>query len=161
MLKVGKNRKISFDFYGVILYDTHMRILGIDYGDARIGLALSDETETLAGPLPTYHSVSMRRDADYIAGLVREKDVGRVVLGLPLNMDGSKGGRASKTEAFGRVIAKITEIEVVYKDERLSTVEAERRLSMGGMRREKQKNVVDAAAAQIILQSYLDAQRYK
>ncbi|MCL2665692.1 MAG: Holliday junction resolvase RuvX, partial [Defluviitaleaceae bacterium] len=122
---------------------------------------LSDETGTIAGPLGTYSSVSMRKDADYIALLARQKEAERIVLGLPLNMNGTKGERVSKTEAFGRVLHKITGIEVVYKDERLSTVAAERSLSESGMRREKQKNAVDTAAAQIILQSYLDGMKFR
>ena len=138
-----------------------MRILGIDYGDARIGLALSDETGTIAGPLPTYLSVSMRKDADYIARLALEKEAGCIVLGLPLNMDGTKGERALKAEAFGRVLAKITDLEVAYKDERLSTVAAGRDLTAVGMRREKQKSVVDAAAAMLILQGYLDKRNFR
>ena len=68
-----------------------MRILAIDYGDARIGLALSDESETLASPIGTYQSQSMRKDIDYIAGVAKEKGAGRIVVGLPVNMDGSMG----------------------------------------------------------------------
>ena len=158
-IRLTKELLIFFDFYRGFVYDRSMRILGIDYGDARIGLALSDETETIAGALGTYHSVSMRKDADYIAALVKEKKVQKIVLGMPLNMDGSKGERAGKTEAFGRVLEKITEIPVIYKDERLSTCEAERSLNESGMRFQKKKNVVDTAAAQIILQSYLDSER--
>ncbi|MCL2797796.1 MAG: Holliday junction resolvase RuvX [Firmicutes bacterium] len=136
-----------------------MRILGIDYGDARIGLALSDETGMIAGALPTYQSVSMRKDADYIAALALQHEAGRIVLGLPLNMDGTKGERALKTEAFGRVLGRITGLEVVYKDERLTTKAAERDLESAGVRRLKQKNLVDAVAATLILQSYLDKLR--
>ena len=140
----------------VPVYYALMRVLGIDYGDARIGLALSDELGMFASPLPTYQAVSMRKSADYIAALAKEKEAGCIVIGLPLNMDGTKGERALKTEAFGRVVAKITNIEVVYKDERLSTVAAERSLTEAGLRREKQKDLVDAVAAVIILQGYLD-----
>lgn len=136
-----------------------MRILAIDYGDARIGLALSDESETLASPLSTYASRSMRKDVDYIAALAKQKEAGRIVLGLPVNMDGSEGERAQKTRAFGAVLARVSGIEVVYKDERLTTVSAERTLIECNMRREKRKQVIDTVSAQIILQSYLDAQQ--
>ncbi len=136
-----------------------MRILAIDYGDARIGLALSDESETLASPLSTYASVSMRKDIDHIAALAKEKNAGRIVLGLPVNMDGTEGERAQKTRSFGTVLARVSGLEVVYKDERLTTVSAERTLIECNVRREKRKQVIDTLSAQIILQSYLDAQQ--
>ncbi len=136
-----------------------MRILAIDYGDARIGLALSDESETLASPLGTYKSQSMRKDIDAIAALAKEKDAGLIVLGLPINMDGSYGERANKTESFGKVLEKVSGLKVVYKDERLTTVIAEKTLIECNMRREKRKQVIDTLSAQIILQSYLDAQK--
>jgi putative Holliday junction resolvase len=136
-----------------------LRILAIDYGDARIGLALSDESETLASPLSTYASVSMRKDIDHIAALAKEKNAGRIVLGLPVNMDGSEGERAQKTRSFGTVLARVSGLEVVYKDERLTTVSAERTLIECNVRREKRKQVIDTLSAQIILQSYLDAQQ--
>ncbi len=138
-----------------------MRILGIDYGDARTGLSISDETETVAGPLPVYFTQSMRKDADYIAALVREQNAGAIVIGLPLNMDGSKGARAGKTEAFARTLEKVTGLPVYYKDERLTTLAAERSLKENVTSRGKIKNSVDTVSAQIILQSYLDAKRNK
>lgn len=137
-----------------------MRILGIDYGDARIGLALSDESETLASPLRTYASQSMRKDVDYIAALCKEKGAERIVLGLPVNMDGTEGPRANKTRSFGTVLARVSGLPVEYKDERLTTVSAERTLIECDVRRDKRKQIVDTLSAQIILQSYLDAQAY-
>ncbi|MDE6399104.1 MAG: Holliday junction resolvase RuvX [Clostridiales bacterium] len=134
-----------------------MRILAIDYGDARIGLALSDESETLASPLSTYASQSMRKDIDHIAALAKEKGAGRIVLGLPVNMDGTEGERAQKTRSFGSVLERVSGIDVVYKDERLTTVSAERALIECNMRRDKRKQIIDTVSAQIILQSYLDA----
>ena len=136
-----------------------MRILGIDYGDARIGLALSDESETIASPLATYQAQSMRKSIDYIASLAKDRGVERIVVGLPINMDGSLGERASKTKAFGENLARVSGIEVCYKDERLTTVAAERTLIECSVRREKRKEVIDTVSAQIILQSYLDAQK--
>lgn len=136
-----------------------MRILAIDYGDARIGLALSDESETLASPLQTYNSQSMRKDIDYISVLAKEKNAGLIVLGLPINMDGSMGERANKTQSFGSVLERVSGIKVVYKDERLTTVSAEKTLIECNMRREKRKQVIDTLSAQIILQNYLDAQK--
>ena len=125
----------------------------------RSGLALSDESETLASPLSTYASVSMRKDIDHIAALAKEKNAGRIVLGLPVNMDGTEGERAQKTRSFGTVLARVSGLEVVYKDERLTTVSAERTLIECNVRREKRKQVIDTLSAQIILQSYLDAQQ--
>ncbi|MCI8488565.1 MAG: Holliday junction resolvase RuvX [Clostridia bacterium] len=136
-----------------------MRILAIDYGDARIGLALSDESETLASPIGTYKSQTMRKDIDYIAALAKEKQAGLIVLGLPVNMDGSSGERVSKTKSFGNVLERVSGIQVEYKDERLTTVTAEQTLIECGMRREKRKQVIDTLSAQIILQSYLDARK--
>lgn len=136
-----------------------MRILAIDYGDARIGLALSDESETLASPVGTYKSQSMRKDIDYIAALAKEKQAGLIVLGLPVNMDGSSGERVSKTKSFGNMLERVSGIQVEYKDERLTTVTAEQTLIECGMRREKRKQVIDTLSAQIILQSYLDARK--
>lgn len=136
-----------------------MRILGIDYGDARIGLALSDESETLASPLGTVTPKSMRKAIDEIAAIAKEKNVKLIVLGLPINMDGSMGERVDKTKAFGSNLERVSGIEVVYKDERLTTVSAERSLIESGVRREKRKTVIDTVSAQIILQGYLDAKK--
>ena len=133
-----------------------MRILGIDYGDTRIGLALSDPTATIAGGLPLYLSKTMRKDIDHIATLVQQHQVEKIVLGLPKNMDGSLGERANKTQSFGKVLEKITGVPVIYKDERLTTVMAHRALDALGTSRNKQKATVDTTSAQIILQSYLD-----
>lgn len=133
-----------------------MRILGVDYGDARIGIALSDELEILASPLQTYKSQSMRKDIDYVASIAKEHGCGKIVLGLPLNMNGTEGTRVEKTRAFGKVLEKVAEIPVVYKDERLTTVQVERVFDMGNVRKDKRKQIVDKTAAVLILQSYLD-----
>ena len=136
-----------------------MRILGVDYGDKRIGLALSDALGIVAGPVGTYEARGMRKDIDYIAALAKEKQAEAIVLGLPVNMDGTHGERAEKTKAFGRNLEKVSGLNVIYKDERLSTVSAEKSLIESNMRREKRKGVIDTVAAQIILQSYLDSHK--
>lgn len=133
-----------------------MRILGIDYGDARIGIALSDELGILASPLQTYQSQSMRKDIDYISALAKEKNCGKIVIGLPLNMNGSEGDRVSKTKSFGNVLEKVAGIPVVYKDERLTTVQVERLFEQANVKKDKRKQIVDKTAAVLILQSYLD-----
>lgn len=133
-----------------------MRILGIDYGDARIGLALSDELKILASPLETYKSQSMRKDIDYVAEIAKKYNCEKIVLGLPLNMNGSEGPRADKTRAFGRNLEKVTQLPIIFKDERLTTVQVERAFDEGNLRKDKRKQIVDRNAAVLILQSYLD-----
>lgn len=134
-----------------------MRILGVDYGDARIGVSVCDELEILASPLMTVKSESMRKNIDRIAEIARREGVKKIVVGLPLNMDGSEGERAGKSRAFGRVLEKVSGIEVDYMDERLTSVEAEEIMELVNVKKEKRKNTVDRIAAQIILQTYLDA----
>ncbi len=136
-----------------------MRMLGVDYGDARIGLSVSDELETLASPLVTLKSESMRKNIDAVAKVAAEEKVSRIVIGLPLNMDGSEGARASKTRSFGRVLEKVSGLPVEYFDERLTSVEAEEIMESVGVKKNKRKNLVDRIAAQLILQSYLDASK--
>ena len=133
-----------------------MRVLGIDYGDARIGVALSDELGILASPLQTYKSQSMRKDIDYIASIAKENNCGKIVIGLPLNMNGTEGDRVSKTKSFGNVLEKVAGIPVVYKDERLTTVQVERFFEQANVKKDKRKQIVDKTAAVLILQSYLD-----
>jgi len=134
-------------------------MLGVDYGDARIGLSVSDELETLASPLVTLKSESMRKNIDAVAEAAAEEKVSRIVIGLPLNMDGSEGARASKTRSFGRVLEKVSGLPVEYFDERLTSVEAEEIMESVGVKKNKRKNLVDRIAAQLILQSYLDASK--
>lgn len=133
-----------------------MRVLGIDYGDARIGIAMSDELGILASPLQTYKSQSMRKDIDYVANIAKENNCAKIVIGLPLNMNGTEGARVDKTKAFGSVLERVAGIPVVYKDERLTTVQVERVFDIGNVKKDKRKQIVDKTAAVLILQSYLD-----
>lgn len=134
-----------------------MRMLGVDYGDARIGVATCDELEILATARDTIRSESMRKNIDAIAAIAKAENAERIVVGLPLNMDGSEGARASKTRSFGKVLEKVSGIEVVYFDERLTSVEADERMDEANVRKSKRKGLVDRIAAAIILQSYLDS----
>jgi len=134
-----------------------MRKLGIDYGDVRLGFALSDPMGIIASPLEVYTRKGLDRDLQYIAALIKEKEVDAAVIGLPVNMDGTKGERAQKSLDFGGQLNRYCGVKVEYFDERLSTVSAERALLEGNMRREKRKEVIDKIAAQIILQNYLDS----
>lgn len=134
-----------------------MRTLGIDYGDRRVGLADSI-SGVIATGLYTFEHKSMREAIDVIAEEVRRGGADKIVVGLPRNMDGSEGERASKTRAFGRVLERVTQVPVEYFDERLSSVTAENVLIEGNVRREKRKSgLIDRLSAQIILQGYLDS----
>ena len=131
------------------------RLMGIDYGKVRIGIALTDLLKTIASPYEVYKSVSLQKDVEYFVKLVKEKEVEKIVLGLPLNMDGSEGERAKRTRIFGEMLEKACSVPVVYQDERLSSVEAENYLLDGDVRRDKRKNLIDKVAATIILEDYL------
>jgi len=136
-----------------------MRILGIDYGTKRLGLALSDEDEILASPLPVRMRTSLAEDLKFVSDLVVEKTVGAIVLGLPLNMNGSSGGMARAVQGFADELRRTCNVPVVLFDERLTTSEAERVLVQADISRKKRKNLRDGLAAVLILQGYLDSQR--
>ena len=136
-----------------------MKILSVDYGDSRIGLAVCDELEILATPLATIKSESMRKNIDKISRIATDEGAKLIVVGLPLNMDGSVGERASKSQAFGRVLQKVSGIPVEYQDERLSSVEAEGIMDAVGVKKSNRKNIVDRIAAQLILESYLGSRK--
>ncbi|MBR2989232.1 MAG: Holliday junction resolvase RuvX [Clostridia bacterium] len=136
-----------------------MRILGIDYGDARIGTSVCDELQTLAHPLKTYKAESMRKNIDAMSALAKNERVGLIVVGLPLNMDGSEGARASKTRSFASVLSKVSGLTVELVDERLTSVEAEEIMDNLSVKKSKRKDIIDTIAAQLILQSYLDRRK--
>ena len=130
------------------------RILGVDFGRARIGIAVSDELGMLAHPVKT---IPASRDAaKQIAEIVREKNAERVVIGLPRHMNGSVGEAAGEALAFAGELRKLLPCEVVTWDERLTTIAANRALRDGGRKTRDSKNIVDQVAAQMILQGYLD-----
>jgi putative Holliday junction resolvase len=132
------------------------RILGIDHGDARIGVALSDPTAFLASPLCVIPNT--KSALDEIDALVKEHGVVAIVTGLPRNMNGSYGPAAEKVRVFIGKLREKTGLPVEEWDERLSTVSAHNALREAGLDGKKRKHVVDKVAAQIILQNYLDAQ---
>lgn len=135
---------------------TVQRCLALDVGDRRIGVALSDGLGWTAGPLPPLERVSWRKDLARVRALIGEHAVGRVIVGLPVRMDGTRGERAEKTLDFVERLRVTIRIPVETWDERLSTREAERRLVEADVRREKRRGVVDGIAACLILQGYLD-----
>lgn len=133
--------------------------MGLDLGDARIGIAFSDLLGIIANGYETYTKTrSIAQDIKYLAKLAKDRECKTVVIGLPLNMDGTKGEKAIQAEEFGEKFKTYLgpDITVVFQDERLSTVSATKFLIESGMRREKRKEIVDKIAAAIILQSYLD-----
>jgi len=135
------------------------RTLALDYGDRRIGIALSDEMGIAARPLMTLARTTWPKDLDRLTAIIREHDVRRIVVGLPLDMDGGRGGRARITETFIGRIRGATGLPVLPWDERLTTVQAERILIEGDVRRARRREVIDQVAAVILLQTWLDAQR--
>jgi putative Holliday junction resolvase len=132
------------------------RILGIDHGTVRIGVAMSDETEFLASPLTTVQSG--KAAVDELVSIVTEHEVRTIVVGLPRNMNGTYGPATEKVRAFIVKLSKRTDVPIVEWDERLSTVSAHNDLREAGLDGRQRKGVVDKVAARIILQNYLDAQ---
>jgi putative Holliday junction resolvase len=134
-----------------------LRKIALDIGDVRIGIATSDPMGIIASGYETYtRTKDFDFDLAYFANLAKEKGCDTFVLGLPINMDGTEGERVVKTRDFGEKLSKLTDIKIVYQDERWTTVTAEKMLIETGMRRDKRKTVIDKVAATIILQSYLN-----
>jgi putative Holliday junction resolvase len=134
-----------------------MRILAIDYGSRRIGLALSDPTGTLARPLPFVPAKADAKLAREIAGLARKEEIRLILLGLPRHMDGSPGEAAAKVQAFAALLGNATPIPIQMIDERLSTVQAGRQLQEAGKNTRQQRGRIDSEAAAVLLQGYLDS----
>lgn len=133
-----------------------MRILALDVGDARIGIAYTDALELSVNPFESFKRKNTEEDYLHIAEIIKKLKVERVVIGLPLNMDGTEGDRVEKTKLFAESLKNYTDVPFDWQDERLTTVTAERLLIEQGMRREKRKDVIDKVAAMVILSSYLD-----
>lgn len=133
-----------------------MRFVALDVGDKTIGVAASDELGW-AHPVRTIRRTNLEKDLDELAGILEERGASRIVIGLPLNMDGTEGPRAAKTRRFGEKVAERFPLPVLFWDERLTTWEAEGLLRDAKAKRQKRKDLIDAIAAQIILGSYLEA----
>ena len=135
-----------------------MRIMGIDFGDSRIGIAVSDPLGWTAQGLDTIQwKGSIERPAEQIKQLTVQYDVEKIVVGLPKNMNGTIGPSGEKAMEFGELLAKVTGLEIVKWDERLTTVAANRMMHEVGMKTSKKKGSVDRIAAVLILQGYLDS----
>ena len=134
-----------------------MRVLGVDFGHKRIGLALSDETGTIAQPLEYIAGGGVAAVSREIARICAERQIGKVVVGVPLRLDGKASEQTERTLAFIAALRRATTVPVAEWDERLTSVQAERALLEGNVRRSERKQKIDKIAAQIMLQSYLDA----
>ena len=142
-----------------VLEPAHGSVLGLDLGDARIGVAISDPDRRLAVPVGTIHVGQPPGELFAVAALARERGATLIVLGLPLSLRGERGESAVHAESFAQALRNVVDVPVELHDERLSTVEAERALAAAGTRGRERRRVVDAAAAAVILQSWLDGQQ--
>ena len=131
--------------------------IGLDVGDVRIGIAVSDMLGMIATARESYTRKGLEKDLRYFTDLAKAENADAFVLGLPKNMDGTEGERVEVTREVGDKLHEVSGLPVVYMDERLSTVAAERMLIQADVRRDKRKKVIDKVAACIILQNYLDS----
>ncbi len=134
-----------------------MRILGIDYGDARVGVAASDMLGFTAQGVRTIKNTGMKKLISELQEIIDEYNPEKIVVGLPKNMDGSEGFRVEATRKFADALGKVYKGEIIFRDERLSTVGAERFLNETNTRGKKRKEVLDTVAACIILEGYLSS----
>ena len=138
-----------------------MRVMAIDYGDAHTGVALSDPTGLLAGTVTTIHSRKAEVVLEELVRLIRENRVEELVMGFPRNMDGTEGPRAQLYREFAAELEKLAGMKVVLWDERRTTVDAHRILFEAGKNAKKRKKTVDAVAASLMLEGYLNAKRLR
>lgn len=139
---------------------SHRAVAGLDLGDKTIGVALSDLRRQVATPIAVIRREKFTLDTARLLALLEARGAAGIVLGLPLNMDGSAGPRAQSTQAFARNLERLTALPIVYWDERLSTVAAERALIEADTSRKRRKEVIDQVAAGYILQGALDRMAY-
>lgn len=136
-----------------------MKVLSVDYGDVRTGIAISDVRGMLASPLCVIEQSYQPKLVDRIVQIVEENKIEKIVIGLPRNMDGSYGYRCDECRSLGDAIAEKIAVDIFYEDERLTTVMAHNVLSDNNVRGKKRKQTVDAVSAVMILQSFLDKNR--
>jgi putative Holliday junction resolvase len=133
------------------------RVMGLDYGERRIGVALSDPLGITAQPLRTLQRVTLAADLEVLAALARHHEVTRFVVGLPLALDGTRGERVRRTEEFAARLQRATGLPIEEWDERFTSVQAERTLLEADLSRKRRREVIDTTAAVLILQGWLDA----
>lgn len=136
-----------------------MRILGIDYGDKRIGLAVTDRLQITAQGLGCYQVTNKKEDKKYFTQLVANYQIEKIVLGLPLRMDGTSGPRVDKTKAFAKWLEEFLDLPIIYWDERLTTKQATRILIQQNVKGKDKKNLKDQVSAVIILSGYMESLR--
>jgi len=135
------------------------RLLGVDFGTVRVGLAVSDSERIIASPLTIYRRKDTTADAAYFQQLVAGEEIGGLVVGLPLHMSGDEGGKAKEARAFGDWLAGVTELRVTYWDERYSSADADAAMIGAKLTPKQRQERRDKVAAQLILQGYLESQR--
>jgi putative Holliday junction resolvase len=133
------------------------RLLGIDHGQARLGLAVSDPERRIASPLANYTRRNPEQDGRYLQKVIEEHDIGHIVIGLPVHLSGREGVEANKAREFGHWLTSLTGLSCTFWDERFSTWEAEASLWEAGLTHKKRKARRDQVAAQVFLQAYIDA----
>ncbi len=138
---------------------THGKYLGVDYGDVRTGLAECDVSGMLASGIATVKEGGMRNTAVRVAKEAEARSCKKIIIGLPKNMDGTEGERASVIKAFAEILSSITDIPIDFCDERMTTMQAYRFLDGAGTFGKKRKDVIDTLSAELILQSYIDRER--
>ena len=136
-----------------------VKILGVDFGDARTGLAVSDPTGLLASGAGCITSANLRRTAEAVSEEARTRGVTKIIIGNPVNMNGTEGPRSERVKAFAAHVAELSGIPVELLDERLSTANAHQILNLTDIRGKKRKTVIDEMSARLILQNYLDKRR--
>jgi len=135
------------------------RIVGIDYGEVRIGIAITDPQQQIASPLITYVRRGARQDAQYFRRLAQDEEVQRFIVGLPLSLDGGESRKSIEARKFGKWLAEVTNLPVKFFDERYTTVQAEQLMLQADLSRKSRKRRVDKLAAQIMLQAYLESRQ--
>ncbi len=138
-----------------------MKILAIDYGDSHTGLAVCDRTETLASPVGIIHEKNFDKCIEKCAHMASEYEVGEIIVGNPINMNGSKGPRSQKCELFAEKLRDIVNVPVKMWDERSTTVTAHNMMNEVNKRGKKRREVIDAVAAAVILEGYLSFRKNK
>ncbi len=138
-----------------------MRILGLDFGDKSIGLAVSDKLQLTAQGLGRYQPKNKKEDRRFFKDLVAKYDIQEIIIGLPLRMNGSQGSRVEKTKDFARWLENILNLPIIFWDERLTTKQAYKILGQQKMKHKKKKSLKDQISATIILANYLEFKRSK
>ncbi len=138
-----------------------MRLMALDVGDKRIGVALSDPGQSLARGIHVLHRRSREADIAAVVSLVNEHEVEKIIIGYPRLLDGRVGEQARKVEAYAAGLEKVVDVPVILWDERLSTAQAQRAMIEAGRKRRERRDRIDAVAAAVILQDYLDSLRWK